>query len=180
MVDSPASGTGFSGAGGVSRRTLISTGAGVAALVVTGCSGEKSSRGAAAPTGAAGLSPDVAVATTALAEIRSVRVAATSTLTRFPPLRPDLRPLVGMHQIHEKSLADAVPDQADPAVSGSTIAPYVVPRGRAAALARLAEREQRLHDTLGTLALTAQSGDFARLLASMGAAIGQRLAGWPA
>ncbi len=55
-----------------------------------------------------------------------------------------------MHEIHEKSLADAVPDQADPAVSGSTIAPYVVPRGRAAALARLAEREQRLHDTLGT------------------------------
>jgi hypothetical protein len=36
-----------------------------------------------------------------------------------------------------------------------------------------------LHDTLDTLALRAQSGDFARLLASMGAGVQQQLAGWP-
>ena len=53
-----------------------------------------------------------------------------------------------------------------------------MPRKRAAALRALQAREQRLHTSLDGLALRAQSGDFARLLASMGAAIGQRLAGW--
>jgi hypothetical protein len=55
-----------------------------------------------------------------------------------------------------------------------------VPRKRATALRRLSHREQHLHDTLDALALRAQSGDFARLLASMGAGIGQRLAVWSA
>ena len=56
-------------------------------------------------------------------------------------------------------------------------APYAVPRNRDRALIALAAREQRLHDSLGSLALQAQSGDFARLLASMGAAVSQRLVG---
>ena len=54
-----------------------------------------------------------------------------------------------------------------------------MPRRREPALTRLTVTEQKLHDTLGALALKAQSGDFARLLASMGAAIDQRLAVWP-
>ena len=41
-------------------------------------------------------------------------------------------------------------------------------------------REQQLHERLATLATQAQSGEFARLLASMGAGVQQRLATWPA
>jgi hypothetical protein len=48
------------------------------------------------------------------------------------------------------------------------------------ALRKLGTREQRLHDTLAGLSLRAESGDFARLLASMGAGINQRLTVWPA
>jgi hypothetical protein len=70
---------------------------------------------------------------------------------------------------------NAVPDRASASASP---APYAVPRKREAALRALKIREQRLHTSLDRLALRAQSGDFARLLASMGAAIDQRLAGW--
>jgi hypothetical protein len=69
-----------------------------------------------------------------------------------------------------------VPDRAGPA---RTATPYAVPARRKVALAGLAAVEQRLHTSLDGLALSAQSGDFARLLASMGAGIGQRLARWP-
>ena len=70
-----------------------------------------------------------------------------------------------------------MPERARPSAAP---APYVVPRKREKALPVLATREQRLHDTLDGLALRAQSGQFARLLASMGAALHQRLATWPA
>ena len=81
-----------------------------------------------------------------------------------------------MHRAHEASLVDAVPDRARPAAAP---APYVVPRKRAVAMRKLETREQRLHDTLAGLSLRAESGDFARLLASMGAGINQRLTVWP-
>jgi hypothetical protein len=53
-----------------------------------------------------------------------------------------------------------------------------VPHRRDRAVSALAVREQRLHDRLDQLAVRAQSGQFARLLASMGAALHQRLAVW--
>ena len=116
------------------------------------------------------------MATTALAEIRAVRVAVTSTAVPVPAQhRSQLASLVQMHQAHEESLADAVPARAR---TSATPAPYVVPRKREAALRKLATTEQRLHDTLDGLAVRAQSGDFARLLASMGAAVSQQLAVW--
>ena len=97
-------------------------------------------------------------------------------MSRHPDARAQLRQVVRMHRAHEKTLVDAVPERARPTAKP---APYVVPRKRKAALRKLATREQRLHDSLGGLALRAQSGDFARLLASMGAATSQRLSVWP-
>lgn len=165
MVDSP-----------LSRRSLIAVGAaGMAGLVVGACSADDPVPDEDAPGAPAGLTPDVAVATSALAEIRVVRTAVDRTLARFPESRARLLPLGQMHRAHEKSLVEAVPSRAEPS---ATPAPYVVPRRREVALTSLATRERRLHDTLGTLALGAQSGDFARLLASMGAAVSQQLAGW--
>jgi len=148
----------------------------MAGLVGSGCTVENPVSDDKTPKSPAKPAPDVAVATRALAEIRTVRLGVAGTASRFPATRPQLTPLVQMHQAHEASLADAVPDRAD---SGSSAgpAPYVVPRKRDAALGKLADRERKLHDTLDGLALRAQSGDFARLLASMGAGVNQRLAG---
>ncbi len=140
---------------------------------IAGCSNRRSVSDADRPPKSSGdLAPDVSVATSALAEIRAVRTAASSTLSRFPASRARLAPLVKMHLAHEASLADAVPDRAD---TSATPTPYVVPQKSDAAFRELAAREQELHDSLGGFALAAQSGDFARLLASMGAAVSQRL-----
>lgn len=172
---------------GPSRRAVVGAGLGLAALTVAGCRGSDSTdgTGTAAPAqtpdpgsdSGPSLAPDVAVATSALAQVRALRQAATGTLTRFPDSRATLAPLVALHQAHEAALVDAVPERARPSESP---APYRVPRRRARALTALAARERALHDTLGDLAVGAQSGRFARLLASMGAAVQQRLAQWPA
>ena len=154
----------------------MAAGAGLAGLAAAGCTVNNPVSRDKTPQAKADLTPDVAVASRALAEITAVREAATRTLTRHPATRPGLVAVVHLHRAHEHSLAHAVPAQARPT---ATPAPYAVPRGRATALRRLAARERRLHVTLDALALRAQSGEFARLLASMGAAVGQRLAEWP-
>ncbi len=166
---------------GPSRRTVIGAGLGLAGLAVAGCRADGTDdtgtgTPAATPAPEPSLEPDVVVATTALAEVRALRQAATGTLTRFPDARATLAPLVALHQAHESALVDAVPERARPSASP---APYRVPRRRGRALSVLAARERGLHDTLGGLAVDAQSGRFARLLASMGAAVQQRLAQWP-
>jgi hypothetical protein len=159
-----------------SRRTVLAGLLGGAALLsLAGCS-DDDEPGTRAPDSPAGLAPDVAVATTALAEIRAVREAVTGTLRRFPATRSTIGSLVALHQKHEATLVDAVPSRAS---TSAAPAPYAVPRNRDKAVKALAVHEQRLHDTLDRLALRAQSGQFARLLASMGAAVHQRLAEWP-
>ena len=181
MVDDAASADGRA----LSRRAVLTGAAGLVGLVATtaaGCSVDNPVTRDDGPAAPAALAPDVAVATRALAEIRAVAAAVEDTATRFPAIRTRLAPLAALHRTHEASLADAVPDRATSTPSPSSSAspsptPYVVPRNRDRAVTALAAREQRLHDRLGVLALQAQSGDFARLLASMGAAVSQRLVG---
>ncbi len=175
MVDLSSPRRASGAASGLSRRSVVfGVLGGVAGMTLAGCS-DNGDSGDKLPGSPAGLAPDVAVATSALTEIRAVREAASATLARFPENRSTLAPLVGVHRAHEATLVDAVPDRASPSASP---APYRVPRKREKALSVLATREQRLHTTLDGLALRAESGQFARLLASMGAAIHQRLAGW--
>jgi len=160
-----------------SRRALVLGGvAGAAGVVLTACSSDPDP-GSREPASPGGLTPDVAVATRALAEIQAVREAVAATVARFPASRPEIGSLVALHRAHEATLVDAVPERARPSTAP---APYAVPRKREKALSVLATREQRLHDTLDGLAMRAQSGQFARLLASMGSSIHQRLATWPA
>ncbi len=165
----------------LTRRTLLGgVMGGTAFLSVTACTSSDKvpgSSGTRAPASPGGLAPDVAVATTALAEIRAMREAVGATLRKYPATRSVLGPLMALHQTHEATLVDAVPDQASPSAGP---APYAVPRKREKALSTLVAREQRLHDSLDALALRAQSGQFARLLASMGAALSQRIAEWSA
>jgi hypothetical protein len=169
-------------AGTPSRRSLLVAGLGVGSgLLLVGCSSESDDEGGraarspaspAAPAAPASTTPDVAVATLALSEIRTAAAAVRATGVRFPDLRGDLAGLGAMHQAHERSLAEAVPA---PARTSATPAPYAVPRRRDAALRRLTTTEQGLHDTLGRLAMRAQSGQFARLLASMGTGVTVRV-----
>ena len=165
----------------VSRRGLLLSGVGLLALA--GCSGDDSD----AESGESGgqkrssqdtpeLTPDVAVATAALERIRTTKAAVEATSTRHPALGRELAGVTEMHTAHEASLVDAVPERARP---DSPPATYAVPPRRRVAARRLAGVEGELHAALDALALRAESGDFARLLASMGAGIAQHLARWP-
>ena len=64
-------------------------------------------------------------ATTALAAIRATHEAVRTTAARFPASRATLAPLTAMHTAHERTLVDAVPEQAR---SQATSAPYAVPK----------------------------------------------------
>jgi hypothetical protein len=161
----------------VTRRGLLLGSMGL--LAVAGCSSgddDPEDREDRAPSGTPKLAPDVAVATTALERIRGTRAALDATTDRFPPLRRELAGVTAMHVAHEASLVDAVPERARP---DSPPASYAVPQRRGVAMRKLAGVESELHAALDTLALQAESGDFARLLASMGAGIAQQLARWP-
>ena len=161
----------------VSRRGLLLGGVGLLALA--GCSGDGSDDSGGrkrSPRGTPELAPDVAVATAALERIRATRAAVDATSTRHPALGRELADVTEMHAAHEESLVDAVPERARP---DSPPATYAVPPRRRVAARELAVAEGELHATLDELALRAESGDFARLLASMGAGIAQQLAGWP-
>lgn len=176
MADLPAPRQALRTGTPVSRRALVTgTVGGLALAAVAACSTDDHTA-TRAPSGRSATAPDVAVATAALAEIRAVREAVVATLRRHPDTRPALGPLRALHRTHEATLVDAVPDHASPSAEPAA---YAVPRARAKALTKLAGHERRAHDALGNLAMRAESGQFARLLASMGAALHQRLAEWP-
>ncbi len=158
---------------GLTRRSFIA--AGVVGVALTGCSADAPT-GPDEPTAPAELAPDVAVASTALEQIRTVLAAVVATQARFPAARNQLGAVEAMHRAHEKSLVDAVPERARASASP---APYVVPPRREVALSRLSADEQQLHVRLDGLAVRAESGDFALQLAAMGAGVAQQLARWP-
>ncbi len=153
--------------GQMSRRAFMGVGA-VSMTALAGCSSSPATPGVHAEPRAASVTPDVRTATAALTAIRSTHAAVRATAQHFPAIRSRLTDLDAMHAAHERSLVDAVPAQAR---SAAAPAAYAVPARRDAALLRLQAAEVRLHDTLQALALRAESGEFARLLASMGAAV---------
>ena len=165
---------------GLAAVTGVAAGLSVVAGCTVGTDSGNQSGGQSGDPSAAGhrsaqqveVTPDVKTATTALAAIRVTGEAVRATAQRFPALRPALSGITGMHAAHERSLVDAVPAQVR---SSPAPAAYAVPPGRAAALARLRVAEQRLHASLAGLAVAADSGDFARLLASMSAAVSTHL-----
>ena len=80
------------------------------------------------------MTPDVAVATAALEAIRATETAVQATQARYPGIRSQLMDLRQMHQAHEATLVDAVPQRARPSEKP---APYAVPHNREKALAVL-------------------------------------------
>lgn len=117
----------------------------------------------------------MALAVTAVGRIRQVADQLHRTVARHRGLRRELAGLSALHAAHLRLLHDAVPedhrDDVGPGDGG-----HHVPRGAPRALRAALRAEQRLRPQLDELAVRAESGEFARLLAAMSAAVAQQLA----
>lgn len=128
----------------------------------------------------------MALVALAVAGERSALEAVTATIDRHADLADALSRLLDAHRAHVNLLADAAPDEAasgptsptTPASpgpgesTGSTGTPTVPARTKAA-LQRLSSMEQGLSLANKRHAFAAESGAFARLLASMAASAAQ-------
>jgi len=135
----------------------------------------------------------VALAATVLTGEQAMLDRVLATARRHPGVAPALAEVETMHRAHVRLLTDAVPDDArsrasasasasasapsaapSPAPSGWGSGSAAVPGRPGAALALLASEEQRLGRIGKRSAFAAESGAFARVLASMAAAAGQQ------
>lgn len=167
------------------RRTLLTGLTSLTCLTLAGCTtgqavdgpnGQEAKTTPAQPA----LDPDVTVATLALAAERKALDLVVATRDRHPDLAAALAPLVVAHEEHVSLLADAVPD--DSASASPSPSPSRDAQGDGAnevageprrALRDLVRGQRELVTAHKRFAFVAQSGAFARLLASMAAAAAQ-------
>lgn len=156
------------------RRTVLAGGVGAAALLVAGCSLNNPFNEDHTPAAEAvrRLDPDIAVAVQAVASIDAALRLVQATTGRHAALRPSLQPLIALHQAHRAALVRAVPHEVD--LHAGQPAPAVAARAPIARQ-RVVAAERTLQGQLRGFTLRAESGPFARLLASMDAAVGQHL-----
>ena len=138
---------------------------------------------------APGVDPDVTLAATVLADEQALLDRVLATLARHPHLETTLAGARSAHQAHVDLLQDAVPE--DVATAGTdagslaafpSVSPSVeespsatrVPGRAPVALGALARAEDRLALVGRRSSFAAQSGAFARILASMAAAAAQQ------
>lgn len=107
---------------------------------------------------------DEALVAAVLAELDTVSELVSDALRGSPRLRGDLRPLLALHRDHARVLG------ATSRPSGAT-----THGSRPADLDAVRRREAVLHRRLVDFSLKADSGALARVLASMSAAVSQRL-----
>ncbi|MGH3411839.1 MAG: hypothetical protein ACRDPH_02020 [Marmoricola sp.] len=118
----------------------------------------------------AAADPDVRLAVAALTGIEQAIALVRRTGDRHPALATVYADTLAMHRHHAAALVEAVPSGLRPGHTRTV----PVPRDGKAARKRLQAAEKELRHTLGGLAQRAHSGGFARLLASMAAAVHQR------
>ncbi len=173
---------------GLTRRTAVGSAAAIGAAVVTGCTPSVvDRRPRPTPARSADADPDVALAAAALADEQRMLDLVTATQERHPTLATVLSGARAAHRAHVDLLADAVPDRpstsaspsgspsASPSVSPSVAPPpQPVPSRPAAALSALSRAEDRVGLAGRRHAFAAQSGAFARVLASIAAAAAQQ------
>lgn len=114
------------------------------------------------------------VAIRAVTAIRSAITACHETLRRYPQLHARVQPLLDLHRTHLASLEHAIPKEAGRPGRFHT---YVAARTPKRALRRLTAVETALQSAMAQQAMAALNGELALLLASMSAAVGQRLPG---
>jgi hypothetical protein len=122
------------------------------------------------------VDPDVALVTTVLAAEQGVLDLVEAVMQRHRRLRPLLASTRDAHRVHTQLLADAVPKSGVSPSASSTPTPAAVPwvpadPDRALAALTRAEDDLTLVDKRSSFA--AESGAFARILASMAAAAAQ-------
>ena len=128
------------------------------------------------------VDPDVLLAATVLADEQRVLDLVDATIARFPRLEDALSPARDAHTAHIALLQDAAPDEPLPTAGPSdtaTEAPersFEVPPDRRRAVKRLARHEEDLALIDKRSAFAAESGAFARVLASMAASAAQQAA----
>lgn len=178
----------------LSRRAALGLAAGVA--LVSGCTPKGVDR-RAKPTPSSPPTPeedpDVTLAATVLKGEQDVLDRLTATIRRHPGLRAELSSAQAAHRAHVRLLTEAVPDKvttptplptptptaplspaapSSPPPATQTPAP-AVPRRPGPALALLAREEGRLSLLDKRSSFAAESGAFARVLASMAASAAQ-------
>jgi hypothetical protein len=109
-----------------------------------------------------------------VAATTSAESLLAATVVQHPGLAGALRGLQAMHAAHRELLAASL--DGDP--TGAVLVPPVPGRSRRA-LAVVRRHENDLQRQLAELALDARSGQFARILASMAAAVGQHVSTLP-
>jgi len=148
------------------RTTLLGAAAIGAASLLAACA-------SGSPVGdnePAELSVDEQAAVKARDAVAQTLAAVSATSTARPGLAVLLNPIAAMHDAHLSILDQGESGAASP--DG-----FVVPPGRAGALAALHRSESELAALLAGLAAESESGQWARVLASMSAAVHQRLPG---
>lgn len=155
---------------------VVATAVGCApAASPSGQGGRTTSKGSASAGQPRAVSPDVAVAISAASQVRQAADLLHRTVRRHPRLRGRLTALSAVHDTHLRLLRQAVPP-GEHEDRSSTTARQAVPPRAAAAVDGVVRVEHGLRQSLEGLAVRAQSGEFARLLAAMSAAVGQQLA----
>jgi hypothetical protein len=170
----------------VSRRAAIGLVAGAA--LVSGCTPtgvDRRSKPRPSTPPVPDEDPDVALAARVLTGEQATLDRLVATVGRHPSLRARLAAAQGAHRAHVRLLTEAVPDDARSGASASaspsspagptpsTASTPVVPARPGPALAALAREEGRLSVLDKRSAFAAESGAFARVLASMAAAAAQ-------
>ena len=162
----------------LSRRTTLATGlgaAGLAAITGAGCSVQAPGGDSPASTPRqthGGLEPDVQVVVDLVDGFRRSVALVHGTRARHPKLAALLAPLLALQKEHLAVLQKAAPQGSVPR---GVVPALTVPGVTSKALDDVLERAEVLKQQCFSGAGRAESGAFARLLASMGAALSQRL-----
>lgn len=182
----------------LSRRAVLALAGATVASGVSACTPKGVDRRAKpqpSPSPTPEEDPDVTLAATVLAGEQAILDRLTATVRRHPRLRARLSPAEAAHRAHVRLLTDAVPDKVTPSTTASPSPtpsptpgptptstdsgspapkpPPAVPGHPGPALAVLAHEEGRLSLLDKRSSFAAESGAFARVLASMAASAAQ-------
>lgn len=148
-----------------SRRTAIAL-ALSAPLALAACDLDPPSASPSSLTETAAPPPDADVVAAAGKSIMLAVALLEAVRARHRPLREDIRPLLALHRAHLEVLERT---------SDESVEAVLVAETPALALAQISNAEVSLAFRLADAARQAASGDLARALASMSAAVNQRL-----
>lgn len=156
------------------RRVLTGSALAVGATgALEGCSTVLDTPVDTGPRTLAELGPDEREVVDLLTRLRATEDLLTSTGARFPRLGVRLSPLRGAVHTHLVTLRQSA--KAGRMPTDASAAPLAPAGDRTAALSRVTTDATALRAAYLAAARSAESGQFARLLASMGCAVSQRL-----